>query len=61
MSGAANIVQTNSYTYWTSANTYTGNYMANGFGYVDIVNSFALGNTNNSLTLNGQTWVAIAS
>ncbi len=60
VSGSANIVQNNSYTFWTSANTYTGNYTANGIGYVDIVNSLALGNTNNTLTLNGQTWVAIA-
>jgi autotransporter-associated beta strand protein len=60
VSGSANIVQTNTYTDWTSANTYTGNYTANGIGYVDLVNSIALGNTNNTLTLNGQTWVAIA-
>ena len=61
VSGSANIVQNDSIdTYWASANTYTGNLTANGIGYLDIVNSLALGNTNNTLTLNGQTWVAIA-
>ncbi len=60
VSGAANIVQNDLVnTYWAGANTYTGNYTANGSGYVDLVNSLALGNINNTMTLNGQTWVAI--
>jgi autotransporter-associated beta strand protein len=59
VSGSANIVQNDSYTFWTSANTYTGNYTANGSGYVELNNSLALGNINNTMTLNGQTYVAI--
>ena len=60
VSGSANIVQNDSVnTYWNRANTYTGNYTANGNGYVDLNNSLALGNINNTMTLNGQTYVAI--
>jgi autotransporter-associated beta strand protein len=60
VSGSANIVQNDSVnTVWNAANTYTGNYTANGSGYVDLVNAYALGNTNNALTLNGQAWVAV--
>ena len=60
VSGSANIVQNDSVTtYWSGANTYTGNYTANGDGYVDLNNSLALGNINNTMTLNGQTWIAI--
>jgi autotransporter-associated beta strand protein len=60
VSGSANIVQNDSVnTYWSRANTYTGNYTANGNGYVDLNNSLALGNINNTMTLNGQTYVAI--
>ncbi len=60
VSGSANIVQNDSHTFWTSANTYTGNYTANGSGFVNLVNSLALGNTNNAMTLNGQARVAIS-
>jgi autotransporter-associated beta strand protein len=60
VSGSANIVQNDSVTtYWSGANTYAGNYTANGDGYVDLNNSLALGNINNTLTLNGLTYVAI--
>ena len=60
VSGSANIVQNDSVnTYWSGANTYTGNYTANGNGYVDLNNSLALGNINNTMMLNGQTYVAI--
>ena len=61
VSGSANIVQ-NDYinTAWSGANTYTGNLTANGSGYVWLYNSLALGNPNNALTLNGQSWVAVS-
>ena len=57
VSGSANIVQTNVDTDWHLANTYIGNYTANGTGTVFLDNSLALGNTNNALTLNGETVV----
>jgi autotransporter-associated beta strand protein len=60
VSGAANIVQNGGvYTYWSGANTYSGNYIDNSSGYLDLVSSAALGNITNNLTLNGQSWVAI--
>ena len=61
VSGTASIVQNGGvYTFWTAANTFSGNYTDNSSGYLDIVNSKALGNITNNLTLNGQAWVAIA-
>ena len=60
VSGTANIVQNGGvYTYWSGANTFSGNYTDNSSGYLDMVSSTALGNTTNNLTLNGQAWVAI--
>lgn len=62
VSGAANIVQNDSVsTLWYGFNTYTGNYTANGDGIVEIGSSQALGNTNNSMTLNGQSEVIFVS
>lgn len=59
VSGAANIVQNDSVsTMWVGINTYTGNYTANGDGLIEIGSSYALGNTNNTMTLNGQTAIA---
>jgi autotransporter-associated beta strand protein len=60
VSGSANIVQNDLVdTVWAGTNTYTGNYTANGSGYVNLLSSFALGSVSNALTLNGQSWVAI--
>jgi autotransporter-associated beta strand protein len=60
VSGSANIVQNDTLTTgWNSANTYTGNYTANGSGAVFLVNSLALGNINNSMTINGREYVAV--
>lgn len=59
VSGAANIVQ-NEFVeaLWAGVNTYVGNYTANDLGVVVIGSSYALGNTNNTMTLNGQSSVA---
>ena len=60
-SGSANIVQNNSLnTYWTGANTYSGNYSENSSGFVDLLSSTALGNVTNTMTVNDPGWVAIA-
>jgi len=60
VSGSANIVQNDTLTTgWNSANTYMGNYAANGGGGVFLENSLALGNINNSMTLNGSVYVAV--
>jgi len=54
--GSGNIFQTeNVRTFWYSANTYSGNFTASGDGYIDLLNSQALGNVNNAMTLNGTT------
>jgi autotransporter-associated beta strand protein len=54
VSGTASIVQTNANTFWYGANTYTGNYTANGAGFLVPASSQALGNPANNLTVNGQ-------
>ena len=63
VNGSANIVQSsqNGYldSFWSGTNTYTGNYTANNT-VVYLVNSLALGNTNNAMTLNGYTYLEIA-
>ena len=60
VSGSAGITQNGGvFTYWSGANTYSGNYTDNSSGYLDLVSSQALGNPTNTLTLNGQAWVAI--
>jgi autotransporter-associated beta strand protein len=60
VTGSANIAQNDSInTFWGGPNTYLGNFTANGSGYVWIQNSLALGNPTNTMTLNGQSWVAI--
>ncbi|HEX4343246.1 MAG TPA: autotransporter-associated beta strand repeat-containing protein, partial [Verrucomicrobiae bacterium] len=54
MGGNGNILQTgNMSSIWIGANTYSGNYTANGTGYVALYNSQALGNVTNAMTLNG--------
>ena len=57
LTGTASITQTNIGTVLYGANTFSGNYTANGVGELEILNSQALGNPTNSLTLNGQTFV----
>ena len=57
VSGSANIVQNGAGVTWYGANTYAGSLTANGYSYVLLGNSLALGNTNNTMTLNGQTLV----
>ena len=63
VNGSANIVQSsqNGYldAFWSGTNTYTGNYTANNT-VVYLINSLALGNTNNAMTLNGYTYLEIA-
>jgi autotransporter-associated beta strand protein len=59
VSGSAAIVQTNVSTIWYGANTFVGNYTANGVGFLDLVGSQVLGNPTNTLTLNGQTYILI--
>jgi len=60
VSGSANIVQNGSIeTEWSGNNTYIGNFTVNDDGGVWLISSLALGNTNNSMTLNDQAVVAI--
>ncbi|MDR3378239.1 MAG: autotransporter-associated beta strand repeat-containing protein [Verrucomicrobiae bacterium] len=59
VSGFAKIVQTDVNTIWYGANTFTGDYLANGAGFVDLVGSQVLGNPTNNLTINGQTYILI--
>ena len=60
VSGGANIVENDSVNvFWTGANTYSGNYTANGSGYVGLANSQALGNVTNTMTVNGTAWVPL--
>ena len=61
VSGSANIVQNGTVvtTEWSGNNTYVGNFTVNGNGGVWLMNSLALGNTNNNMTLNDQASVAL--
>ena len=61
ISGLANIVQNGlANTVWYGSNSYLGNLTDNGAGYIDLHNSFALGNVTNQLYLNGSALLAIA-
>jgi autotransporter-associated beta strand protein len=60
VTGFANIVQTDMETLWSGTNTYTGNYTLNGMGYVELASSQALGNPNNNLAANDQSFVVLA-
>jgi len=61
VTGSANIIQNSVNTIWYGANTYTGNYTANGYGFLDLASSQALGNTNNSLTVNDLSYVLLVN
>jgi len=57
--GSMNIVQSNVNTLWYGANTFAGNFTANGSGYVFLGSSQALGNTNNTMNLNGNSFIYV--
>jgi autotransporter-associated beta strand protein len=59
LGGSMNVVQSNVNTLWYGANTFSGNYTANGSGYVFLASSQALGNTNNTMNLNGNSFIYI--
>lgn len=61
VSGSANIVLTNAASDWEGSNSYTGNITANAFSLVYLDNSNALGNTNNKVTINDVSEVALGS
>jgi autotransporter-associated beta strand protein len=61
VSGFANIVQNGAVsTEWYAANTYTGNYTVNDTGYVELLNSLALGSISNAMALNGQARIILS-
>jgi fibronectin-binding autotransporter adhesin len=60
VTGSAAIVQNGLLsTYWSGANTYTGNYTANIESVVVLANSLALGNPNNTMTINERSLLAL--
>ncbi|HSY20060.1 MAG TPA: autotransporter-associated beta strand repeat-containing protein [Candidatus Acidoferrales bacterium] len=63
VSGNANIVQHSTATFfgvfWEAANTYTGNYVVDDICSIYMENSQALGNINNTLTINNQGQIAL--
>jgi len=60
VSGLANIaINGDIYTIWYGNNTYSGNVTNNGILPFDLASSTALGNINNTLTLNGSSFVIL--
>ncbi len=59
VSGSANIAQNSALVCWSGTNTFTGSFTANS-SEVELDSSQALGNTNNTMTLNDQALIDIA-
>src|SRR5262249_47478847 len=60
LSGSANIVLNDSVdTYWFGSNSFAGSVTCNGTTFTDLGHSLALGNTNNTMTVNEQAYIDI--